>query len=180
MGMFKTIQVSIALLIASPLFKMLLILLQGYLTSTTVTALVLLIGRQCCLKESCDVYCVLPFTVGDQLIEASGEQLSLAMCCMMWGFVFAFHTILLSYIPFDYSDIIAPAVALSCVSTMVNTIHYQPLRKLICRLFHSSWKHKYPERSSTLTYWEEDIPSCTDQGKSRYGGPFTVKEVEPS
>ena len=39
-------------------------------------------------------------------------------------------------------------------------------------------KHKTPLNRSALTYWEEDIPSRLDLGKSRYGGPFTTEQVE--
>ena len=39
-------------------------------------------------------------------------------------------------------------------------------------------KHKAPLNRSALTYWEEDIPSRMDLGKSKYGGPFTTEEVE--
>ena len=41
-----------------------------------------------------------------------------------------------------------------------------------------AWKHKFPERHSALTYWEEGLPSRIDLGKSKYGGPFTVEQVE--
>ena len=50
--------------------------------------------------------------------------------------------------------------------------------KLIFRVLNYARKHKYPERRSALTYWEEDIPSRIDLGMSKYGGPFTVEEVE--
>ena len=39
-------------------------------------------------------------------------------------------------------------------------------------------KHKAPINRSSLTYWENDIPSRLDLGKSKYGGPFTTEEVE--
>ena len=39
-------------------------------------------------------------------------------------------------------------------------------------------KHKAPLNRSALTYWEEDIPSRLDLGKSRYGGPFSTEQVE--
>ena len=39
-------------------------------------------------------------------------------------------------------------------------------------------KHKAPLNRSALTYWEEDIPSRIDLGKSKYGGPFTTEQVE--
>ena len=39
-------------------------------------------------------------------------------------------------------------------------------------------RHKAPINRSALTYWESDIPSRLDLGKSKYGGPFTTEEVE--
>ena len=39
-------------------------------------------------------------------------------------------------------------------------------------------KHKAPLNRSAFTYWEEDIPSRFDLGKSKYGGPFTTEQVE--
>ncbi len=35
-----------------------------------------------------------------------------------------------------------------------------------------------PLNRSALTYWEEDVPSRMDLGKSKYGGPFTTEQVE--
>ncbi len=39
-------------------------------------------------------------------------------------------------------------------------------------------QHKAPLNRSSLTYWEEDIPSGIDLGKSKYGGPYSTEEVE--
>ena len=39
-------------------------------------------------------------------------------------------------------------------------------------------KHKAPIYRSALTYWEEDVPSRLDLGKTKYGGPFTTEQVE--
>ncbi len=39
-------------------------------------------------------------------------------------------------------------------------------------------KHKSPIYRSAFTYWEERIPSRIDLAKSRYGGPFTLEQVE--
>ncbi len=50
--------------------------------------------------------------------------------------------------------------------------------KTIYRVLKFAAKHKAPLNRSALTYWEEDIPSRMDLGKSRYGGPFTTEEVE--
>jgi len=38
--------------------------------------------------------------------------------------------------------------------------------------------HKVPVNRSAFTYCEENIPSGLDLGKNKYGGPFTVEEVE--
>ena len=50
--------------------------------------------------------------------------------------------------------------------------------KTIYRVLKFAAKHKAPLNRSTLTYWEEDVPSRMDLGKSRYGGPFTTEQVE--
>ena len=38
--------------------------------------------------------------------------------------------------------------------------------------------HKSPENRSAFTYWENEIPSRVDLGKSKYGGPFSEEDVE--
>ena len=50
--------------------------------------------------------------------------------------------------------------------------------KTIYRVLKFASKNKTPLNRSALTYWEEDIPSRLDLGKSRYGGPFTTEQVE--
>ena len=50
--------------------------------------------------------------------------------------------------------------------------------KMIYRVLKFAAKHKSPTNRSALTYWEEDIPSRLDLGKTKYGGPFTVEQVE--
>ena len=50
--------------------------------------------------------------------------------------------------------------------------------KIIYRVLKFAVKHKAPLNRSALTYWEKDVPSRLDLGKSRYGGPFTTEQVE--
>ena len=50
--------------------------------------------------------------------------------------------------------------------------------KTIYRVLKFAAKYKAPLNRSALTYWEEDIPSRIDLGKSKYGGPFTTEQVE--
>ena len=50
--------------------------------------------------------------------------------------------------------------------------------KTIYQVLKFAAKHKSPLNRSAFTYWEEDIPSRMDLGKSKYGGPFTTEQVE--
>ena len=50
--------------------------------------------------------------------------------------------------------------------------------KTIYKVLKFAAKHKAPLNRSALTYWEEDMPSRLDLGKSRFGGPFTTEQVE--
>ncbi len=50
--------------------------------------------------------------------------------------------------------------------------------KIVYQVLKFAAKHKAPLNRSALTYWEEDIPSRMDLGKSRFGGPFTTEQVE--
>ena len=50
--------------------------------------------------------------------------------------------------------------------------------KTIYQILKFAAKHKAPLNRSAFTYWEEDIPSRIDLGKSKYGGPFTIEQVE--
>ena len=52
------------------------------------------------------------------------------------------------------------------------------LVKTIYQVLKFAAKHKAPLNRSAFTYWEEDVPSRMDLGKSRYGGPFTTEQVE--
>ena len=187
-GRFKTIQASIVLLMASSSLNILLILLQNYLPSVAKAMWVLCTTGLCCMGTSCYLANAFPF-VADQLIGASGEQLSFAVYWIMCGAVIAYYTVLLKSIPGDYFDIVAEALPLLCISVMALTFIFSKNLltilpqlfnpyKLIFRVLNYVRKHKYPERRSALTYWEEAIPSRIDLGMNKYGGPFTVEEVE--
>ena len=55
--------------------------------------------------------------------------------------------------------------------------NHHPL-KTVYRVLKFAKQHKYPVNRSAFTYWEEEIPSRIDLGKTKYGGPFTTEEVE--
>ena len=50
--------------------------------------------------------------------------------------------------------------------------------KLVYRVVKFAWHHKVPVRRSAFTYCEDEWPSRLDLGKQKYGGPFTVEQVE--
>ena len=58
-----------------------------------------------------------------------------------------------------------------------DTIRVNPY-KLVYRVTRFAWQHRIPIRRSAFTYSEDDPPSSLDLGKSKYGGPFTMEEVE--
>lgn len=49
---------------------------------------------------------------------------------------------------------------------------------LIFRVLKYAAEHKFPQQRSALTYWENELPTRLDNGKSKYGGPFTTEQVE--
>lgn len=50
--------------------------------------------------------------------------------------------------------------------------------KTLYKVLKFASKNKVPLNRSAFTYWEDDIPSRIDLGKQKYGGPFTVENVE--
>ena len=50
--------------------------------------------------------------------------------------------------------------------------------KLVYRVVKFAWHHKIPVRRSAFTYCEDEWPSRLDLGKQKYGGPFTLEQVE--
>ena len=85
------------------------------------------------------------------------------------------------------SECLLPSVcmAIVCCSLFIfapNNLVVEPESpkslKTIYQVLKFAAKHKAPLNRSALTYWEDDIPSRLDLGKSKYGGPFTTEQVE--
>ena len=49
---------------------------------------------------------------------------------------------------------------------------------LIFKVLKYAAKHKHPVQRSAFTYCENEQPTRLDNGKSKYGGPFTTEQVE--
>ncbi len=50
--------------------------------------------------------------------------------------------------------------------------------RLVYKLTKFAHRHKVPIRHSAFTFCEDDVPSGLDLGKTKYGGPFSIEEVE--
>ena len=144
----------------------------------------------------------------DQMIEASSEQLSSFIHWYFWCahvgplVMFYIMTVVLFTV---YSEIsnssyssgnfltvnINVCSAFTVVLSVLNILLYffykkkfqfeeigRNSLKTIIDVLKYSYHHKYPERRSAFTYWENYIPSRIDLGKEKYGGPFTYEQVE--
>ena len=88
------------------------------------------------------------------------------------------------YIKWINKEIFFPLVSIAMCSKFLfshwlidHRQNHNPL-KTVYRVLKFAKQHKYPVNRSAFTYWEEEIPSRIDLGKTKYGGPFTTEEVE--
>lgn len=87
------------------------------------------------------------------------------------------------------ADMVTALAALAVLSAIISTRCFfqnwltmepesrNPLKTILSVMKYAA-THKQPTMRSALTYWEEDIPSRINLGKSKYGGPFTTEQVE--
>ena len=127
----------------------------------------------------------------DQIVGASSREINTliywhSLCVPIVFTLFELGRCLIDQRYFLLIDFILAGVAISFVLVSHSlfkhkleniTLIKNPIR-LIIRVLCYARKHKYPENRSALTYWEEEAPSRLDLGKDKYGGPFTVEEVE--
>ena len=134
----------------------------------------------------------------EQIPDASAENIT---SLIAW-FVFSLFTglwvgdtikdLVFACVPYNQSDLHQTVILFPVTCASINFISFhltspnwliiepkspQSLKN-IYRIIKFAAKHKAPLNRSALTYWEEDIPSRLDLGKSRYGGPFTTEQVE--
>ena len=134
----------------------------------------------------------------DQLQGASSEHISSFICWYFWMELVAklitewIAVVLAYFIKVKTLTTIAWSLFEVCLFTIVLSTrscfksHWFLSRepgesnpyKLTYRVLKFAWKHNHPIQRSALTYWEDSIPSRIDLGKNKYGGPFSVEEVE--
>ena len=136
--------------------------------------------------------CAIPFTI-DQLVGASGEELSFTVYWIIWTFTVWFglqnllrfclqlnnQTMDVFWVLLSSSSFVIVYVMNECFSQVLMTKPQlsSPL-KLVAKVLNYARRHRFPERRSAFTYWEDECPTRLDLGKDKYGGPFTVEEVE--
>ena len=136
---------------------------------------------------------VVPFGT-DQMLGASSEEISAFVHWFVWAYytgqASGYMVNVLSCTVMEGDQILVSmlfAVAVSSVALcldflcrnwlVIEPVSQNPLKSVLSVLKYAA-THKHPARRSALTYWEEDIPSRIDLGKSKYGGPFTTEQVE--
>ena len=87
-------------------------------------------------------------------------------------------TQVLSLLPVLSMSIVCCTIFLLALKWLIVEPKSSQALKTIYQVLRFAAKHKAPLNRSALTYWEEDIPSRLDLGKSRFGGPFTTEQVE--
>ena len=138
----------------------------------------------------CYAGCFIQFAT-DQMIGASSDQLSFTVHWLLWGIAVGYftnavlHSVLkdrLAVLVCRCLSLLTLLIACFVLWRWTNSLMTVPQIsnpiKHIFRVLNYARKHKFPERRSALTFWEEDYPSRIDLGKDKYGGPFTVEEVE--
>ena len=125
----------------------------------------------------------------DQLVGASADELSAIIYWHSINVPLVFTLFELGQCSFNFFLLLSFIIIGVTVSLVLVThsffkhwLETTPLIinpiKLIAKVLNYARENKYPRNRSALTYWEEDYPSRLDLGKEKYGGPFTVEEIE--
>ena len=134
----------------------------------------------------------------EQMPDASAENITSLIAWFVLSIAIGFwvgdtiRELVLVCVPYNESDLYQTVTLFPVICASINFISFHLISpkwliiepkspqslKNIYRVLKFAAKHKSPLNRSALTYWEEDIPSRLDLGKSRYGGPFSTEQVE--
>ncbi len=138
----------------------------------------------------------------DQLLDSSWEDQSIFIYWFVWVWYFSYF-IYVQYMYFisvnlDHENMnlvrnlsYSAIMVVLLVSTLIllfltsnkqrlfltDLQRHNPF-KLVYKVTKFSRLHKVPVNRSAFTYCEDELPSGLDLGKRKYGGPFTIEEVE--
>ena len=188
-GRYKVIQYSMRLLRIAVIASNTIIALQYYAVKNAATSSILTVFTTVGVAGSAGINVnSLQFGI-DQLTDASSSEITSFISWCTWNTMLAsttgviFTNCLNCYISLSYF-----VLPLSCTLSILSDCcfnHYlvkepvtiNPL-KLIYQVLKYAVKNKYPRLRSAFTYWEDKPYSRIDLGKNKYGGPFTIEQVE--
>ena len=189
-GRYKTIITSVYLSFLAWIIGGLTIIIKTFLPEYDILSLIVLsiafilelIGV-CCFQSN-----IVQFSL-DQVIGASADELSSIiywhMICMLLSYLvleigqcMVEHFFIVSYVMSGMAVSVVLITNYLFEHWLDTTPHIVNPVKLIGQVLNYARKNKYPRNRSALTYWEENYPSRLDLGKEKYGGPFSVEQVE--
>ena len=189
LGRYKVIQYGMRLLWIAVITSNIIIALQYYVVKNAATSSILTVFTTIGVARSAGIIVnSLQFGI-DQLTDASSSEITSYISWYTWNFILAsttgaiFTNCLMHYISMSYF-----VLPLSCTLSILSDCCFKhwlvkepvttnPL-KLIYQVLKYAMKNKYPRLRSAFTYWEDKPYSRIDLGKSKYGGPFTIEQVE--
>ena len=189
LGRYKVIQYSMRLLWIAVIGSNTIIALQYYAVKNAATSSILTVFTTIGVAGSAGIIVnFLQFGI-DQLTDASSSEITSYISWSTWNSMLActtgviFTNCLTRYISLSYF-----VLPLSCTLSILSDCCFShwlvkepvtnnPL-KLIYQVLKYAVKNKYPRLRSAFTYWEDKPYSRIDLGKSKYGGPFTIEQVE--
>ena len=189
LGRYKVIQYSMRLLWIAVIASNTIIALQYYAVKNAATSTILIVFTTIGVAGSAGIIVnSLQFGI-DQLTDASSSDITSYISWYIWNFMLAsttgviFTNCLTRYISLSYF-----VLPLSCTLSILSDccfshwlvkepVTINPL-KLIYQVLKYAVKNKYPRLRSAFTYWEDKPYSRIDLGKNKYGGPFTIEQVE--
>ena len=152
------------------------------------------------------VFLINAFQFGmDQLQDGSTEDLLLyihwyvwiqyvcaLLSCITWNFVF--YDVMFSFIDIPkFAGVgVTALIFISILTLLIVSLCVMKRKKawflleppvpnpykLVYGVVKFACQHKVPLRRSAFTYCEDESPSRLDLGKTKYGGPFTMRQVE--
>ena len=137
---------------------------------------------------------IIPFNI-DQLMGVSGDELSATIYWHYFtklippvvfgvlGFLSSYYfnvfALLMIYLSIGGASLVLALSILFIFNHWLDTTpqFFNPIKHTF-QVLNYARKNKYPRNRSALTYWENSVPSRLDLGKDKYGGPFTIEQVE--
>ena len=139
----------------------------------------------------------IPFGM-DQLLGGSSEQVCAFVTWFAWFGVGTSYAVASAVAPVLYKcsnlDTAEMTIVISCLPPLLLSLGLaldfvcrdwlvrEPVSAKSFLIVYQVMKYaalnQFPRQRSALTYWEAELPSRLDNGKLKYGGPFTTEQVE--